>query len=283
MGNTNTPLSTDASTAVVESGGTFKLLTQNMNIHHFVPHSYNARESRVDGLLKILHQFDLIALQEVFTFNSVLGSTGTASREKIVKGWGHNVAGSDSPPWLQQDSGLLILSKFKIEESKSIAFSDRNPKEYFSQKGALRVKIRLNAEQCLYIITTHMDAHQQDCREQQLDQLVNELITPILGTKDPIVVLGDFNIDASGKRDKKEFQTLVQKLQPLKEVREIASLPASSTYTDGFICLDHVFIHNVTFDHKSYTVNQDWKDVDGNLISDHYGISLDVIVPSKES
>lgn len=77
-----------------------KILSQNMNIHHFVSHSYFARSERLDGLIKIFPLFDIIALQEIFTFN--LFGVGTDYREKIIQSWGLHSAYSDSPPWLQQ-------------------------------------------------------------------------------------------------------------------------------------------------------------------------------------
>jgi hypothetical protein len=76
------------------------ILTQNMNVHYFVPHSYNYRDSRVKVLVSILDGFDIICLQEIFTFN--LFGVGTELRSEILKGWPHHSALSKSAPWLQQ-------------------------------------------------------------------------------------------------------------------------------------------------------------------------------------
>lgn len=90
----------------IEEKKSFKILSQNMNIHHFVAHSYFARDERLDGLIKILPLFDIIALQEIFTFN--LFGVGAYYREKIIQFWtdqGLHYAFSETAPWLQQ--GIL--------------------------------------------------------------------------------------------------------------------------------------------------------------------------------
>jgi len=149
-----------------------KFLTQNMNIHHFVAHSYAARNERIEGLISIFPSYDIIALQEVFTFNFM--GVGVSYREKIMNAWGDSFAFSESPPWLQQDTGLMILSRYKILESKTIFYEARNPLEYFSKKGALIAKID-TGEAVVNVVTTHLDAHVPGVRELQLAQLMEEL------------------------------------------------------------------------------------------------------------
>lgn len=60
------------------------------------------------------------------------------------------------------DTGLLILSKHPVLESETLFYRDRNPKEIFSKKGALRAKIQLphktaDGKDYFYVITTHLD------------------------------------------------------------------------------------------------------------------------------
>jgi len=157
-------------------------------------------------------------LQEVFTFN--LFGIGSDFRSKIIDAWGSFYAVSDSAPWLQQDTGLLILSKHKIISSKTIFYDARNPKEYFSKKGALIVKID-TGNFPLNVITTHLDAHEADVRTLQLTQLMTVLKSSLDFEKDKTILLGDINIDAGNEGRKEEFVNLLELLNPFQDVRKM--------------------------------------------------------------
>lgn len=83
----------------------------------------------------MLPDFDLVCLQEIFTFN--LFGVGAELRSEILKNWPHHSAVSKSAPFLQQDTGLMILSKYPIVEQDTLFYKDRNPKEIFSKKGTV--------------------------------------------------------------------------------------------------------------------------------------------------
>uniref|UniRef100_A0A6B2LFQ4 Endonuclease/exonuclease/phosphatase domain-containing protein n=1 Tax=Arcella intermedia TaxID=1963864 RepID=A0A6B2LFQ4_9EUKA len=227
------------------------MLTQNMNIHHFVYHSYANRESRIKGLLAVLEDFDIVALQEVFVFNTpLMGNVGTFGRQSILDHWKHHYAVPPSPPLLQQDSGLMILSKYPILQTWSLSFDHRGPTEYLSQKGALMAKIEVGDKK-VNVITTHLDARSAAVRALQVDQIVDQFLHKTLGlgdgeTEEGCILVGDLNSNPmkSGYSaaisyfadSQDEFVKVSQKLDPLKEVRSQGGIPYERTMAFN-VCL----------------------------------------------
>jgi endonuclease/exonuclease/phosphatase family metal-dependent hydrolase len=206
------------------------------------------------------------------------------------------------------DTGLMILSKYPILESKTLFYDDRNPKEIFSKKGALRAKIQLpqegdNGKDYFYVITTHLDAricfsqayvhkaHVPEIRQKQLSQLVEEFVKPLENEK--VVLVGDFNVHcpsyaskfvpphvfrlASKDDDSSEYSKLLTVLQPFQDLRQLGNIESEPTYQDGSPCLDYVFLLNTECDFSTFTVQKNWKDAEEVSISDHYGLSVDLL------
>jgi endonuclease/exonuclease/phosphatase family metal-dependent hydrolase len=238
-----------------------KILSQNMNVHHFVAHSYYSREDRIAGMLKIIPEFDIVCLQEIFTFN--LFGYGLDYRERIISTWNSHHAVSETAPWLQQgklsdillcvqppDTGLMILSKHKILSTKTVFYDDRNPLEYFSKKGMINVSSLLNLNQqggliakidtgnsVVNVVTTHLDAHVPEVRVRQLTQLMQVLKDTIDLEKEKIILLGDINIHAgyvlmlslfflmrSDNGANEEFLNLQKVVSPLQDVRKLGGI-----------------------------------------------------------
>ncbi|ELR19761.1 endonuclease/exonuclease/phosphatase family protein [Acanthamoeba castellanii str. Neff] len=219
-----------------------RLLTQNMNIHHFVGHSYPNREARVNGLLAHVDEFDVVMLQELFKFHA-----------------------SHAPPhWFQQDTGLLILSKHPIVSSKTIFFKERSVAEMVSLKGALMTKLRLSDEgPHLVVITAHLDAHSLDIRLAQLKQIMTELVHKELAEDEEarIVLGGDLNIDSIHHAEAWEAAKGI--LHPLESAVDKGAYrgpeggrPYPVTHHKWDVCLDHIFVHGVAVDANSLQLHK---------------------------
>lgn len=270
-----------------------RLLTQNMNIHHFVGHSYPNREARVNGLLAHVDEFDVVMLQELFKFHVPGGAVGEW-RDRVVARWPHHHQASHAPPhWFQQDTGLLILSKHPIVSSKTIFFKERSVAEMVSLKGALMTKLRLSDEgPHLVVITAHLDAHSLDIRLAQLKQIMTELVHKELAEDEEarIVLGGDLNIDSIHHAEAWEATKGI--LHPLESAMDKGAYrgpeggrPYPVTHHKWDVCLDHIFVHGVAVDADSLQLHK-WPavfatpppptadDTEPVLVSDHYGASL---------
>jgi len=291
-----------ASTATSTKLPTVRMLTQNMNIHHFVYHSYANRESRVKGLPSILENYDVIALQEVFILNTpLLGPIGTFGRQTILENWKYHSAVPHSPPYFQQDSGLMILSKYPILKTWSIAFTNRGATEIVNQKGALMAEIQVG-DKTVHVINTHLDAKSAEIRALQINQLCAEFLGKQLrlqgsGTELNVeekqetktqsdvacILVGDLNSNAmfKGNSDSKpvtespsEFLHVSEMLLPLKDARFEGAISYERTHALYNVCLDHVFVHKVNVDYSTFKTEKSWTDGNGVSISDHYGVSF---------
>jgi len=272
------------------------------NIHHFVYHSYANRESRVKGLTSILENFDVIALQEVFILNTpLLGPIGTFGRQTILENWKYHSAVPHSPPYFQQDSGLMILSKYPILKTWSIAFTNRGVTEIVNQKGALMAAIQVG-DKTVHVINTHLDAKSAEIRALQINQICVEFLGKQLRlqgsgielnveekqetktqTDVACVLVGDLNSNAmfQGNSDStpvteslSEFSHVSDMLLPLKDARFEGAISYERTHALYNVCLDHVFVHKVNVDYSTFKTEKSWADGNGVSISDHYGVSF---------
>lgn len=160
--------------------------------------------------------FDVVVLQEVFRYgNTFFELFENTFHELIVKKGtnelNYHVALSDPPYLLCQDSGLLILSKYPIVFSKNYVFQNASWNDYVTGKGVLYSKIHSPHEGVVHLFTLHMDAHDENIRRCQIDELIAFIreCTYISYakrkhtsshqhnlTKHNIVLAGDFNIDS---------------------------------------------------------------------------------------
>jgi len=278
-----------------------RVLTQNMNIHHFVAHSYPNRGARMRGLLAQVDAFDVVLLQELFTLHLPWGTAGGSWRDKVVACWPHGFSASCASPssWFTQDAGLLILSKYPIVESKTLPFKHYSLQEVVCRKGALMAKIKVSNHEPsrhLIAITAHLDAHSAEVRLLQLTQIMEELVNQEL-EQDPeaqIILGGDLNIDSIGHQE--AWKAAKDILYPLKNAFDEQAATSGGTnktardheifpitHTKVPQCLDHIFSHGTTLVSDSLVVEKysapEQQDPENDseqahLISDHYGISV---------
>ena len=98
-------------------------------------------------------------------------------------------------------SGLLILSKYKINEYIFESFSSCNSEDCIANKGILGVRIRNT-----WIITVHLQHEYPSLQFVQLRQIKRFLkkLREIYKTS-KIIIVGDFNIDISVKENYDKF------------------------------------------------------------------------------
>lgn len=154
----------------------------------------------------ILPEYDIIAFEEAFAF---------ASRRKdrliqsaIEQGYNYHLESPRKYPWqLGVDGGLLIISRFPIVSSHTIEYPRGQHSDWISIKGALHVEVALNATRHLHLYATHTQAsydlnnviNQDDTavRLSQFGILHQFIYDTAADSKDPIMVVGDLNVDAA--------------------------------------------------------------------------------------
>lgn len=115
---------------------------------------------------------------------------------------------------LSTNSGLWILSKYPISQSKAIKFTNRCGIDAFSRKGALLVELDVNGKKVQVV-----DTHLQSCgpewiRQSQCVELSNKMLIPLQKNGVPQIVCGDFNINKYADLD---YACMLQNLDVIDE------------------------------------------------------------------
>ncbi|KAI8867084.1 DNase I-like protein [Ramicandelaber brevisporus] len=180
------------------------------------------KDSRLEYLIKrVLPQYEVVVLQEMFNF-------GTSRRQKLLSeairlGYKYSYCSEAKSVWnVQIDGGLVILSKYPIVKTASVNYERGIESDWMCAKGALYARVAVNNDNDngndgsktnhVHIFTTHtqasynvvrsLDNKYAQIRLQQLT-ILHKFIADQVSSSDivngePILVLGDFNVDARG-------------------------------------------------------------------------------------
>ena len=264
---------------------TMKILTLNMFIRPpFISTSYgDAKDKRLEMLKGLLKEYDVVCLQEMF------GSFSTRRKKLIAYaqsiGFAHYATGPSSNIFKGKfvDSGLLILSKFKLLDHVILQYTNGIKSDNLSAKGAICIKVEVLG-QVMAIFTTHLQAsytlnltESSDVvriRQLQLHEL-NAFIRKTTQLNDHIIVTGDFNINARATLFEYErlFRHIAMKDASLDVLKEhpitfypwqyrFKGVPSPKEQE----CLDYIFYQNLFI-----STVQVLKDP---LLSDHFGLEM---------
>ena len=193
---------------------TIRLLTYNFFCRPPPVNSNNGdyKDARLNDFLEQLQNFDIICFQELFTTLNNRKHKMIREGEKVgLKYYASPRVPSFFSKYLT-DSGLLILSRYKIIENEFYEYFINVSGDAPSNKGILYTKIKIN-NNYLFLFNTHLqstyyDESQKkiDCtiqvRAAQTEELINYiynklLIIPRNEIKNGcMIIAGDFNIDA---------------------------------------------------------------------------------------
>ena len=195
-----------------------KLLTYNFFLRPLVATNENDfKLQRLIDFLDEVHEFDIICFQEAFGFVS-------NRKEKLIyeaakRGFYYYV---DHPepslvgPYIF-DGGLVIISRFKIEETDFYPFTYGCDIDACINRGLLYAKIKVLGVS-LHIITTHLQAsyyHKSEerlltsylVRKSQIEEFCSSLekvIKKYVKSNEKVICVGDFNVPA-GEIDNKKL------------------------------------------------------------------------------
>jgi len=218
-----------------QSASNLKVLT--LNLGAIMPFS-SGTSARIEKFCKDIQDknYDVILLQEVwissyrelvkqkcaFDYSLDLdeksGLTRNIERERVKSTSLKliNYILSSFSNHLGLDSGLLILSKYKLENPKRLIFSQSGDEQYifdgesFVSKGAIGATIKHPKFGKLFVATTHLvsdyvDHSYQEQKKQQLTELALWFKTNS-GTKKSILG-GDFNISPPSDKRRRHLNT----------------------------------------------------------------------------
>jgi len=107
---------------------------------------------------------------------------------------GHSVWVGGRPTF--ESGGVVVLSRFPLENMSEIVFSQAADMDLFARKGALYAAVNKNGKR-YHIVATHTQANAENrgIRESQFRELaafLKELAPP---EEDPVIIAGDLNVD----------------------------------------------------------------------------------------
>jgi endonuclease/exonuclease/phosphatase family metal-dependent hydrolase len=176
------------------------------------------KNERLFEFIKRIDDYDVLFLQEVFSLCN--NRQATLLRLAKQKGFGHSCVATKSH-WLSLrkpvDGGVLIVSRFPIEECDASVFEQAADVDAWAMKQVLYAKVRLHMG-FVHCFTTHTQAeYYQDTAKQrevsltahfkQIKQLSQFVISKLCNDtlNYPALVAGDFNINSrppcGGNRD----------------------------------------------------------------------------------
>lgn len=107
-----------------------------------------------------------------------------------------------------EGGGVVVLSKYEIDHSDELIYSDASGLDQLSNKGVVYARI-IKEGQPFHIFASHLQAYadSQAVRESQLKEYASFVSGQKLAQSDPVLHAGDFNIDL---HDKKNFGNLLK-------------------------------------------------------------------------
>jgi endonuclease/exonuclease/phosphatase family metal-dependent hydrolase len=156
-------------------------------------------------------QVDIVALAETFEpgdVSTLVGKTRSRFPYRVV-------SQPEGSGLLGVSGGLSILSRWPIEETRTLTYDECSGAltDCVANKGAVHAVVRVSENARVNVVATHLDAGSWDgdreARAAQLRQL-REFIDEIDTDVGPVLVLGDFNIDALAGNG--EYQDLLAAL-----------------------------------------------------------------------
>ena len=159
------------------------------------------KDMRLRFLKQKIADYDIVCLQELFVGGS--GRQPDLVHYATQCGLAHH-AGSVYPSlWSRQlmDGGLLILSRYPIVRHDQWIFTQGRGSDGVCAKGVVYAQLQVDASSTLHVFTTHTQAGEDEAataiRMHQLRELAAFVhVTCASVVDDPILVAGDFNLDA---------------------------------------------------------------------------------------
>ena len=173
----------------------FNLAAFNVFLRWRLPVFFDGQRARAERLGRFLDDpsFDAIALSEVFD---------PASRSLLLDAlrdaFPHrtHLVGARNRNWLRGNGGVMILSRWPIEDEDERVFEPRAPlEERFVNKGVVYARIR-KGDQPIHVFAAHVYARfrPHDVRFHQFEIMRDFIRARAIGADEPVLIAGDLNV-----------------------------------------------------------------------------------------
>lgn len=187
------------------------VLTYNTHLLPRVGERFASRRGRGDyrarTIGRLVAPHDLVGLCEVFDPRYRQALIDSAQAEAVDA---FHVVWTKKPPGVGfANSGLLLLSRFAIEENHAITYADASRfsthgfrADAFAAKGAIHARLRLRAAPALRLdcFLTHLESRSASARAGQLRQLA-DFMHEHADPARPALLMGDLNVTAGNGTD----------------------------------------------------------------------------------
>jgi endonuclease/exonuclease/phosphatase family metal-dependent hydrolase len=259
---------------------------------------------RAEQIGKVLAAYDTVGLCEVFDrkhSQMLYEAAQVATKDTFVITPGPQRVGAHLI-----GSGLAILSRYPVEESHTISYTEASrfldsgfKADGFAAKGAVHARLCIRREPAMFVdcFLTHLESRSAQARDVQIAEFA-DFVTKHAGDY-PVIVMGDFNIDANSldnSPEKSQLESLrkqfIHQDRQLIDVWQVVGQGPGNTYESttmgGSRRLDYIFISDpesvatqlIPLEVKVLPFLDD--KVEGGSLSDHSAVSCkaELIVPT---
>jgi len=191
-----------------------------------------------------------------------------------------------------EDGGVVIVSRWPIEYSKSIVYNDCTGDDCLAAKGAMYARINKNGK-IYHLFGTHTQAYkdtlkQIDTRLNQLIQLKSFITSLNIPSSEPVIVGGDLNIDkhANVSQEYDDMYYILDALKPAFFGHPFTYDPWYNLYASGNDreYLDYVltlkpFLQPIVYSNEVKIVRSMDDFMEGWDLSDHFAVKGHFVFP----
>ncbi len=164
----------------------------------------NGHRAKIIGEELVNSDYQIIVFQEAFS-----SKCRRIMKKILQEKYPYQYGPSNNSAWsLRSNSGLWVLSKFPLNQLKSIKFEKASGYDLIAQKGATLFEGEFNGR-LFQLMATHLQSsNSQDIRDKQYREiagLLKEFYTPDI----PQILCGDFNTEMSNKS---HYETMLKSL-----------------------------------------------------------------------
>lgn len=213
----------------------------------------DSKNERLAHLIPLLDNYDIVCLQEMF--GSFTWRQDRFLRTVRTMGFEHTAcapAGSIASRVCNGhllDGGLVLLSRYPLKDVDFLAFTAAAHSDRLACKGAIAARVHIpGSAHPLELLVTHLQAfyHISDppatkAKAQQIEEISAFMRERVEGTRGPVLLAGDWNVNSCQEYDTTEYDFMLSRLHkgigvPFEDLVGVASGPKGPPWT---ICVSY--------------------------------------------
>jgi endonuclease/exonuclease/phosphatase family metal-dependent hydrolase len=139
-------------------------------------YSRRTRFPRIDGLVHV-DRWDVVGLQEVWW-----GARHMLHPDRLKL------------PSGEDDSGLAVLSRWTVGDSRLHVFTRASGFDQFKSKGLLQTELAIPSVGRVLLLDTHLQSGRSEHASAVRSSQIDEILSVVGAVDEPVVLVGDFNL-----------------------------------------------------------------------------------------